>query len=77
MGESYKLVRIQDDPSFFKRHGKWVSFIGALIVFSTFVVKDAIRENLKNLVDSLASAENNFAIREDSALLSTEIAQIS
>jgi hypothetical protein len=40
-----------------RRHQRLLTFFGALIVFFTFIVKDALRENLKDLVDSLNAAE--------------------
>lgn len=53
--------------AFFRRHGKWVSFVGAIIVFLTFVVKEGVRENLKELIASISSAEDTFATRGDTA----------
>ena len=47
------------------QHRRLVTFIGALIVFVTFVVKDGLREQLKDLVSSIDSAESVFAIRND------------
>lgn len=50
---------------FFRRHARTLSFFGALIVFSTFIVREGIREHLKNLSDSINFAENIFLIRMD------------
>jgi hypothetical protein len=52
---------------FFGKHRRLVTFIGALIVFVTFVIKDGLREQLKDLVSSIDSAESVFAIRNDTA----------
>jgi len=49
--------------NFAKVHRRVAAVTGALIVFLTFVVKDAVREQVKDLVDSLQSAEDVFEIR--------------
>lgn len=49
----------------FRQHSRVITFLGAVIVFATFVVKDGFRENLKNLTDSIDSAESVFLIRSD------------
>jgi hypothetical protein len=46
-----------------KRRRRIVSLIGALIVFGTFLAKDVRRDKLKDLVDSIESAENSYLIR--------------
>jgi hypothetical protein len=38
---------------------------GALVVFLTFVVKEEIRDELKDLRDSLAAAESLYTIEQD------------
>jgi len=40
-------------------------FLGALIVFTTFIVKDILREQLKELVDSIGQAEQLYMIQSD------------
>ncbi|HXM22616.1 MAG TPA: hypothetical protein VN948_15270 [Terriglobales bacterium] len=47
--------------------------IGATIVLATFVVKDAWRENLKDLVDSIENAQNVFLIRDDSKAVTSQL----
>jgi hypothetical protein len=49
--------------SLLSKHKRLLSLIGALIVFLTFVTKDAIREHVKDTVGSLQSAEDVFEIR--------------
>ena len=50
----------------FVRRYKWVTtLLGALLVFITFYVKDLKREELKDFVDSLSSAETSYLIRSD------------
>jgi hypothetical protein len=47
------------------RHNRLLTFVGALIVFTTFVVKEGLRERLKDFVDSVGAAESTFMIRGD------------
>ena len=49
--------------TFLRKHQRLISFIGASIVFATFIVREVVREHLKDLADSLDQAENLFAIR--------------
>lgn len=65
MGEAYRLVRIQEKQSFFKRHSKGATFTGALIVFLTFIVNDSILENYKSLADKVDRARDSLLIRRD------------
>jgi hypothetical protein len=44
---------------------RFLTLIGALIVFVTFVVKEGMNEHLKSVVDSLDLANQLFAIRGD------------
>lgn len=48
---SHKLLK------FVRRHRRMLTFIGALIVFSTFLTKEALREQLKDLIDSEKAAQ--------------------
>jgi len=43
-------------------HSKWLTVLGAAIVFAMFVVKDAYRESLKEIVYSIQAAETSFQI---------------
>jgi hypothetical protein len=51
---------------FLQGHRRLLLFVGASITLVTFVVKDEIRQDLKDLADSIDSAENVFMIRSDS-----------
>jgi hypothetical protein len=51
--------------AFFTKHRRLVSFTGALIVFITFIVKDALREHVKDIVDSQAVAETTYYLDSD------------
>jgi hypothetical protein len=50
---------------FFRAHNRSLTFIGAMIVFATFVVKEGFRDHLKDLVDQTDNATSVFAIRQD------------
>jgi hypothetical protein len=53
----------QNIGNFFRKHSRLLTFFGALIVFVTFVVKEGVRERLKELVDSIDAAQSSFIIR--------------
>lgn len=57
----------KSQQAFVRRHSRLLTFVGALIVFTTFVEKEGLREHLKSVVESLETANNAFASREDSA----------
>lgn len=71
MGENYQVVRVAE-KSFFQSHSRLMSIIGAIIVFATFAVKDAIHEQLKELVDRIDAAQFDYALEKstDNVLLS-------
>jgi hypothetical protein len=64
-----KPIKLRQGSPFFKRHSRFISFIGALIVFGTFIIKEGIRENLKSLVDTIDSAENTFLADRDNNVI--------
>jgi hypothetical protein len=51
--------------SFVRKHQQLLTFAGALIVFLTFVLKEGFRDGLRDLIDSIESAESVFMIRSD------------
>jgi hypothetical protein len=64
MSTTHKRGTRSESVMVFLRHNRRAAaVIGAFIVFLTFVVKDAIRENVKDLVDGLQSAQDVFEIR--------------
>ena len=65
------LNRIKD-PSNRKR--VW-AIVGATIILGTFLVKDVMRDNLKDLVDSIDAAENTYLIRTETRRNYDEIQQ--
>jgi hypothetical protein len=70
-----KLVREtkpKSDPNaqpktFYMRHDRFFTFLGTLIIFLTFVIKEGISDSLKDLVGQLDAAQNIFVIRQDLA----------
>ena len=48
-----------------RKHGRLFPYLGALIVFVTFVVKDGLREHLRDLTSEVTTASNVFEIRAD------------
>jgi hypothetical protein len=53
-----------------------VLFISAFIAFVAFVVKDEVRQNLKDLVDSINAATTIFLVRSDNRDIRFEIGKI-
>ncbi len=51
--------------AFSRRHGRAATVVGALVVFTTFVVREAFREHYKDLADSLDSARSGFFRESD------------
>lgn len=51
-------------------------FIGASIALITFVVKDEIRQDLKDLADSIDVAESIFMVRSDSREVIVQVAYL-
>lgn len=49
----------------FEKYKHLLTVIGALIVFVTFVVRDAIRDQVKERVDSLGAADYQFTESTD------------
>jgi hypothetical protein len=59
------MARIHEGPvrRFVRNHNRLLTFIGAFIVFTTFIVKEAVRDNLKEYTDSIKIAQNMFILR--------------
>jgi len=56
-----------DGKTFYIRHDRFFTLLGSFLIFATFITKEAIGENLKDLVSRMDTAENLFVIREDLA----------
>lgn len=62
--------------AFARSHNRLLTFVGALIVFFTFVIKEGLREHLKDLVDSIDSAQTFYTVRSDSQNLSAKLSDL-
>jgi hypothetical protein len=70
------LSKRRDHPesrSGLKTHKRIISFIGALIVFFTFMIKEGLVEKLKDQTSSIDSAEKTFALRSDNARTEADV----
>src|ERR1700751_302056 len=47
--------------NFLRRHSRFFPIFGAAMVFTLFVIKDAYRESLKEITESLERAKSGFA----------------
>jgi hypothetical protein len=56
-----------------RRHAQVLTFVGALVVFATFIVREEVRENLKDLIASIDSAQSVFSTRRDVAVIADEL----
>jgi|ERR1700722_1190414 len=50
-----------------EKHGKVLTFMGALIVFGTFVVRDELREHWSQTANAVNMAEYIYSIRVDTS----------
>jgi len=57
---------------FLRGHHYWLTVIGTLIVFFTFIVNDVLRDRLRETASSIASAQNVLSVRRDIWKLSFE-----
>ena len=53
-----------------------MTVVGALIIFMTFIAKDAVRDNLKDLLNSVDAAQNINSLHEDNTFIMDELRQI-
>jgi hypothetical protein len=61
---------------FLARHNRVLILLGQLIVFTTFIVREGVRENLKDFVDSLDSAQGIFMLQRENSAVSTHLTEI-
>jgi hypothetical protein len=59
-------VHLKPRPSFFKRHSKLLSIVGALVVFTTFVVKDKLKDAARDSAESIRAAKTFFQLHQES-----------
>jgi hypothetical protein len=71
---SHKTLR--EIRSFVRRHTRLLELLGLLVVFITFVIKDGIRDQLKDRVSTLATSEASFLIRREISTVSHKIDEL-
>ena len=74
---SHKTLRFaREIRSFVRRHTGLLELLGLLVVFITFVIKDGIRDLLKDRVSTLAASEASFMIRHEISTVSHKIDEL-
>jgi uncharacterized membrane-anchored protein YjiN (DUF445 family) len=64
------IGKIEELTTFVRKHRTTVlTYAGAAIVFATFVVKDGIRDNVRDLVGDIKSAQDIHILRRDSGVV--------
>lgn len=71
-----RKIRVRKHSTWLNNHQRAVSTTGALIVLATFVVKDAIRDHVKDTVDTLDSARSVYEIHADNQHVYDELRMI-
>jgi hypothetical protein len=62
---------------FWKRHHKFLGITGSGIVLLTFVVREALRENLKDASDAIANAQVYFSLSEKNDYIAHRLKYVS
>src|SRR5258708_1043847 len=63
--------------AFVRKHDRWLTIVGAATVFTTFILKDAYRESLKEVVAAISQAESTYAAANTAESLMSGIDQLS
>jgi hypothetical protein len=63
--------------AFLRRHERLLVLAGTLITLMTFLVRDVLRENLRDIVASIDSAESTFLLRGATREISDQLATLS
>lgn len=61
---------------FVKKPNHWFIFLGAAIVFLTFIVKEGVREHVKDTLGSFESAQAAFELREQHRSVMTTLTDL-
>lgn len=59
--------------TFLTKHAQLVTFVGALIVFATFIFREEVREEMKDLGSSIDAAQAVFETRRDTSALAEQL----
>lgn len=71
-----RKIRVRRRSTWFNNHQRAIATLGALIVLATFIVKDAIRDHVKDTVDTLDSARSVYEIHADNQHVYDELRMI-
>jgi hypothetical protein len=63
--------------AFVRDHRQWLTFVGALIVFLTFVSKEVLREHWTGLATSVEGTENILNVRNDLDTVYVELRSVA
>jgi hypothetical protein len=74
--EIARTLKLKKGPAFFKRHGRLVSFIRALIVFCSFVAKEGEQESTKSAMDAIDYRIEFFNIRTEEIRTRDQLSQL-
>lgn len=60
--------RAEKPKAFYVRHNFFFTLLGSFLILTTFVAKDVLNENLKDLASTISEATDTFVLRRDTAL---------
>ncbi len=60
--------RAEKPKTFYVRHNLFFTLLGSFLILTTFVAKDVLNENLKDLASTISKATDTFVLRRDTAL---------
>jgi hypothetical protein len=61
---------------FLKKHEASLALFGAVLVFTTFVVKEALRDQFKDAQDALSTARSIYLVRDDLKNVQTSLLRV-
>jgi hypothetical protein len=64
MGGNYRVVLVKEDSSFVKRYRRLFGIIGSGIVLATFIVREGMRERLRDQSDALSNARTYSSLAQ-------------
>jgi hypothetical protein len=60
-----------------RRHQKWLTFLATVVVFATFVIKDGLREDAKDQLADITSAQDDYTRRLDKGEILEQLEQMA
>lgn len=64
MGANYRIVRIPEKTTFLQKHKKWFELLSIPILFGTFIVNEVLRNQSKDIADSIELGRVDFSLRQ-------------